>query len=431
MMVEIGRLYELRGEHRKSRELLTRAHELAGRSTDLAVRARTGCAFAGALGRAGEGDRADQLFGAVLRELPDEPQYLLARIQCELSRSELGDAHSNVREAEAAKRMLEESGFRSPPTELQVALRIADAYRLVGRYREADAAFEEAFSLLAALGRDRTQTAGDLLGNWALNARARGQPLQAERLGRRAMEVAGADTSQDRLDPSLLNNLARTLSELRRYSEAIDYAERAYAGALRTGDNTTMLQSLHERAIVYRVRGELGRAADALAELERGMKRLLGPENLRFARLAMEKALLALARGDAAAADSEADHAIALAEAGTDQPQYLRRLLPRRSEIRLRLGRAEEAAGDAERGLGLELAAAEAGERSSNLGVAYLALGRALAAQGRHDEARSAFASAVPHLEPTLGSEHPETLDARRLSAGAVAVPARTEPRAP
>ena len=57
-------------------------------------------------------------------------------------------------------------------------------------------------------------------------------------------------------------------------------------------------------------------------------------------------------------------------------------------------------------------------------------LGRALAAQGRHDEARMAFASAVAHLEPTLGREHPETVDARRRAAGAVAIAARPGPPA-
>jgi len=61
-------------------------------------------------------------------------------------------------------------------------------------------------------------------------------------------------------------------------------------------------------------------------------------------------------------------------------------------------------------------AAAEPGTFSSWRGRAHLALGRALQVQGRSGEARAAFASALEHLEPSLGADHPQTREARRLA---------------
>jgi hypothetical protein len=48
-----------------------------------------------------------------------------------------------------------------------------------------------------------------------------------------------------------------------------------------------------------------------------------------------------------------------------------------------------------------------------------MALGLALRAQGKHDEARAAGRSAVDHLEHALGADHVETREARQLGEGA------------
>jgi serine/threonine protein kinase len=425
MMVEIARLYELRDEHAKGRELLERAWELAGRSSDPASHAMAGCALASALGRSGEGERANEIFWSATSALPEEPQFALQWVNCELRQSEVGDLQVSVAEAESAKRRLEQSGIRSSAAELRVAMRLADAYRLVGRSREADAAFEQAFGRLVTLGRDRTQAAADLLNDWALAMRTLGQPLRAEEMFRRALEIESApvsagdapDAGEEQASPSLLNNLSRVLLDLGRLPEAADYAGRAHRAAAKAGDDTTTLQSLLQLATVQRSLGDAEKAAATLAELEPQMRARLNENNLRFASLYMEQALVAAARGEAGTALAGADRAISLSEAGVErQPQYLRRLLPRRSEIRLRFGRVDEAAADAELALRLELAASAQGVLSSHLGTAYLALARARTAQGRDDEARSAFASALTHLEPALGAEHPDSREAKRLS---------------
>ena len=50
---------------------------------------------------------------------------------------------------------------------------------------------------------------------------------------------------------------------------------------------------------------------------------------------------------------------------------------------------------------------------SSTLGRAYLTLGLALRAQGKRDEALTAFRSAAEYLEKALGPDHPDARSAR------------------
>jgi len=58
------------------------------------------------------------------------------------------------------------------------------------------------------------------------------------------------------------------------------------------------------------------------------------------------------------------------------------------------------------------------GSFSSDLGRAYLALGRALQAQGKGEEARTAFRSAAEHLQNALGgSSRPSARQMAELDA--------------
>lgn len=89
--------------------------------------------------------------------------------------------------------------------------------------------------------------------------------------------------------------------------------------------------------------------------------------------------------------------------------------LSRRSVLELEAGKPEAAAADAFRAVGLLEAVTPPGMFSCYSGRAYLAMGRALQAQGKLEDARDAFRSATLHFEKTLGPEHPESRAARRL----------------
>src|SRR6185312_10892899 len=93
------------------------------------------------------------------------------------------------------------------------------------------------------------------------------------------------------------------------------------------------------------------------------------------------------------------DHAVTIDEAaikdGKEGSYYLPTLLVGRSEIEFQAGRADLAASDASRALALLKEGIKPGTFSCVQGRAFLALGRALQAQNKTDQARAAFRSAA------------------------------------
>jgi len=422
ILIAIGRQYWSQDEDDKARRVLGRAYELSGSLQEHSLRAKAACTLASALARAGEVERAERLVREGLDALPNEPQFALDRVSCLLRGSEVAREGSKVdvgiERARAAQRLLKELPLVSALTELTVSMDLADCYRMAGRNREAAAAFRDAFQRLSSLGRDETQKAGTLLNNWGLVIGLH-QPLEAERLYRQAIRISSADRTERSVSPMLLNNLARTLSDLNRLPEAAAYADRAHARAREAGDEVVVTQSLTVRATICRLRGDLRGAEKLLAEMEQRVRKMLPPGHVVFAALGSERALLAQARGDLPAAKAGADEAVALAERGTQREFYLPRVLLRRAELELQMQLWGEASADAAAALSMWQQTMEPGTLSSVVGRCRLAIGRALQAQGKLEEARASFASALQNLEPTVGADHPLTRDARVAASGA------------
>ena len=419
MLIAIGRQYQIQDEDANARRLLTRAHQLASTLPERSTRAKAACALASALGRTGEFERAEKLLQEAQSDLPNEPQLALHRVFCLMRGSEVarlsGDAKAGLERVQAAQRVLKESRLPAPLLDLRLSIELAEAYRMAGRNREASKTCEEAYARLGSLGRDDTETAGTVLNNWGIVLMALGQPLEAERLFRRAIRISSSDGTERGVSPMLLTNLAGTLVELDRLREAKDYAERACARARRAGNELVVSLTLNRLVAIYRRLGDLTRAEQVLSELEPRWRQMpVG--NRVHALLASHRALLAQAHGSFPVAIAAADQAVELAE---DNPQGLDLpiLLLRRSDLELQVKRLDAARSDAARALGVTQEAAGPGAFSSGIGRAYLALGRALRAQGRRAEARAAFTSALGHLQASLGAEHPETREAR-LRAG-------------
>jgi serine/threonine-protein kinase len=149
ILFAIGRQYGAQDEQGKARRLLTRAYELTRLSADRATRARMGCALADVVADEGEFERADALLREGL-ELPDEPQFALARIFCRLRASQAariaGDGKKAVEFALAAQNEMRASKQASDLLELTVAMDVAESYRMADRNQEANAAFEQAWA---------------------------------------------------------------------------------------------------------------------------------------------------------------------------------------------------------------------------------------------------------------------------------------------
>jgi tetratricopeptide (TPR) repeat protein len=392
--------------------------------SDPSLHAGAACNLGSLLARDQELDRAEQLFQEGIHELPDDPQFAFERISClrqgSMIADERGETEEGISRLQAAREVLSQSPFKSEVTEMRLTMDLAQAYSAAGQDVEAIAAFERAAARLSALGRDDSGTAVALYSNWALELNQIGRPLDAERVYRRVIDLSQANAEEEAVSPMVLNNYARSLRDLARLDDAADYAERAYGAAVQSGHELAINQSLLERARIYIARGDLARAAAALAEVEPRLQEALPPGHYAFASVADGHALIALAKGDLAEALKLSDQAVAIVEAaiksGGQGSFYLPSLLVRRADIKLKAGRAPEAAADAGRALSLLQSSAPAGTLSSSQGRAYLSLARALEAEGKSEESLAASRSAVEQLQSALGPDHPDTLSARQLA---------------
>jgi serine/threonine-protein kinase len=420
----IGVDYSSQDQHGRARPVLERAYQLAQKSADPAVRARSACSLGYALSRDEDLTRADVLIQQGLREMPADPKYAIDRIAClregsELSRQK-GETTEAVRRMEMARQALRQSRFDSDEYEMGTSLDLAAAYSEAGRDQDALREFQRAGSLMSALGRDETQTAVVLYNDWALELEQVGRPLDAEKLYRRVIDISRDNATEDAVSPMVLNNYARVQRQINHLSEAADYAERAYAKAQKTEDALVINQSLLERSRIYLAEHDWHRAEAMLVQVEPRLRKALPPGHYAFAAISGQRGMIAMEKHDLPAAQQLTDEAIAIVEAavkkGGEGAFYLPTLYSQRSAIDLVLGRADQAETDADKALTALNADNGAGVVSSKLGLVYLARARARSAEGKSQQARTDATLAFEQLQKSIGSECPDTVSAQRLA---------------
>jgi eukaryotic-like serine/threonine-protein kinase len=424
LMDWIGDDYAAHGQNGRARPILERAYQISRQSSDPKVRASAACTLGWTLSRDEELARGEALIEEGLRELPDEPLYAIERVACLRLGSGVsaakGDSGEAVRRAEAAQQILRASPLDSDSFEMSAALDLAVAYKDAGRNRESLAEFERSAALIAALGRDDTETAATLYNNWAVELDQAGRTLEAEKAYRRDIEISRDNSTEEAVQGSTLNNYANVLMELDRIAQAADYAQRAYDLAVKAGNEGLISHSLLERSRIYIAQHDLARAESTLAELEPRMQKTLPPGHYAFAAVSRLHALIAMEKHDLPTALRLMNDSIATVEAsvksGHGGAYALPSLYTDRSAIDLASGNAIQAQADAARALAALHANANSGDVSSKIGRAYLAQARAMAAEGKTEPARNAAAQALAQLQGSLGPDHPDTQSARRLA---------------
>src|SRR5262249_39974293 len=148
-----------------------------------------------------------------------------------------------------------------------------------------------------------------------------------------------------------------------------------------------------------------------LDEVEILMRKNLPPTHYAFASLAASRAAVAKAQGNLPLALQLSNQAVEISEAalkarGEGAFAYPGFLL-NRSSIYLAAGNAEQAAQDANTALKFLQSTIKPNTFSTKLGNAYFALGRALEAEGKQQDARAAGKAAADQYEQTLGKDNP------------------------
>jgi tetratricopeptide (TPR) repeat protein len=222
--------------------------------------------------------------------------------------------------------------------------------------------------------------------------------------------------------PMVLNNYARILREVNRLDEAADYAERSYAKAVSVHQELVTSQSLLERGRIYLAQHKPAEASGMLNEVEPRLRERLPKGHYAFAALAADRGMVAEASGDLPAALRFENQAVEIVEAaikaGGEGAFALPGFLVKRSIVEIEAHQPDQAVADANRALTLLQTGAPPGTYSSRTGTAYLALARALEAQGKHQEAQAAARLAATHLQNAVGLDHPDTRAAQELASG-------------
>jgi serine/threonine protein kinase/tetratricopeptide (TPR) repeat protein len=422
LLLSIGDQYRSLDDTDRARDVLQLAYAEARATSDSSIRARSACALAGALVKGSELARARALVAEGMAALPEESRYALDRIYC-LKRSsyverEDGEAATAIARIQEARALHAESPYQSEIQELSLLIDAAESYSQAGRHVDAIPAFEHASTVMSKLGRDQTQQAGTLYNNWALSLDISGRPREAEAIYRRAIEISRSDDSDEAVSPMLLVNYGRALRGVGRLEDAARNAEEAYVRAGQKGFEVVVNQSLLLRATIYRQQGDVARSMAMLDEVEPRMRQALPAGHPAFGSILLERGLTAQAGGDVEAALRLIDEAYAIAEAARlsgGSADYAPRVLIRRAEVRYEAGRPSEAEADARLALDRLGAVLPPEALSTFRADAYLALGRALKAQGKNVEGDAALAEALRHLLSALGPDHPRTIELRGI----------------
>jgi eukaryotic-like serine/threonine-protein kinase len=403
----------------RSLSLLQEAYRLSRGLKDHSIRARAACALAAQVENPKNNERAESLIQEGLRELPDSPDAATDRVFCLLKASSVdastGSLEGSLARVHAAQAILDSSGFSSSYLQLTV-LRSLATDSLESHLPQAIAADKQAIALEKELGYDSTHTAVDTFEQLGVALLRAGRPNEAEQAFRRSNEIQG-----NKIMGYSLQAYADTLRELGRLDEAADYANRAHATILSTNKNKmVMMLCLTTQVRIYRDQANFNHAEATFSELEALTRGILPAGYYYFSILASERSLLSQAEGKLSAALASADQAVSSDEACIRSKRggapWLALFLYRRAAVEVAVGQPDKATDDARRAINLLRTSLGADALSAHIGRSYFQLGRALDAQGKKDEERSAFRTAAEHLEKTLGPDHPETRAARQLA---------------
>src|SRR5215813_4836863 len=136
LMASIGMQYTVLEEAEEGRRILEQAYKLSRSVPEPTVRATAACYLAATLVRTGDLERAEALFQEGLRELPQEPQFALARVEClregSLVAQGSGNGQLGIARMEMAQQVLQNSPFDSDWMRMQVLAELGEAYRISG-----------------------------------------------------------------------------------------------------------------------------------------------------------------------------------------------------------------------------------------------------------------------------------------------------------
>jgi len=401
--------YHSNGDDMRAESLLRRGLSTLSTSADVDLRRKLTCDHAVVMDYAGTGGDVTGILNAVLAEPGIAPQtaaecleYLAHVAQAR------GDLVGALKFAKLGLQRLYQHSAPTPATEAQYLSTIADAECANGRNDEAEKYFQRALDQLAAVGRERSPLAMTVLGNWAVMSEAAGNPRRALELTEQSLRMIAQTSPDIAPSPYVLATKARALYVLGRMQQS----RSVYSACVSDKVPRVRVYCLSGLALASNDLGELDQAEGYLQSAFQAQASIAPADGVTLAKLRTLRGRLALSHGQLAAARADLDAAIA----DESNMFILIPALSSRADLNLAEGRNAAAEVDARRLLALTRQAQGGIRYSNRTGLAWLALGRALANQGNSVESRKALQAAVEHLSNTVDDDHPMLQLARQLA---------------
>jgi serine/threonine protein kinase len=397
----------------RAEALMQQALAAVASSSDLDLRAQLRCDHALIIGSLGKVTEAKSALTAVIdapgtddEQAADCLEYLSYLAQ------DANDAGEALKYGNLALERLRRVPHASPSVMADFLGTVAYAEHLGGHNADAERDYAGALQLFARAGRERSANAISVRNNWGIVSDGAGD-------SRRALEIFDGtllmlrEGGNSQIPPYLIGNQARQLENVGRYPEAraaygrcVELAEKSSSSAQYCLAGLASVAVSTDDPVA--AEGYLAKASAIAGSVPAGSPAALA--------LLLTRGRLALERGRL-----EEARASFTAVIGDQRPiaTTVRALLAR-SELNGRESNWTEAGKDARRGLEIAQQLQGGIAYSSRTGLAWLAIGRALAAQGDSAGAHEAYKAATDHLSHTVDPGFPALADAEeRLRSGA------------
>ena len=386
--------------------LTQRALQMVGPKTDISLQAELACIHAGALMQLGRHEEAGALQEKWTNTAGVEPNVAAYCLQTRARLAQqLTDAAGAARFAETGLQRLREAEQPNRKTEATLLGDLAFAHHLMGKNRDADRHYQQAFDRLTALGRQHSHYSQLMLVDWALVRYAMGDFKRGVEMFDQALGLARRVQGNAPVQTAIVANRAFGLEQLGRYAEALTAYEDAHTGAQASGFPAGMVYALVGQASVRIAIGDLAGAAKSLSRAASMASELPEAHAVRI-RHAMVQAQLQVARGESSTAMEAFSRVIALMTSNQLVHPALANAYRQRAELEAARGDSDSARNDAQRALDLARTLQGGNEYSDLTGRAWLTLGGILREAGENDAADAALASAEANLLHTLGADH-------------------------
>ena len=418
-------LLNILGDQLESRRDYEAAFPLYSEAATLALEVNDVDIAAAALCRAGSTDallnRAADGMPKIekgLDILPHKQVNARTRIDCYLAKAQALAAQGlpTLEVAEAAKQVLPDVNPPDWVDDEHVLALLTSGYVRAMRAADAKQAFLQEETIMVRAGHESDRNAAVHFHNQGMFEWKIGRPLDSRTHLDKvvAIEKVRGGTQIQPLAILLQARIADEMGELR---AAIRQYEQSSAGARAMHDVTTETTANAELLSTLIEAGDYARAGGLFPQVERALHAQFAPTHWWFGVLKMDAALLADHAGNEAQAQGLADDALVMFHDNSPPTYSFPVVLVKHSEFELRHGHTGEAKADAEHALAVYEQTFGKDILSCCIGDAFMAEGRALAAQGEAAAARDRFAKAAVHYLDSLGADNDKTKTAKRLAA--------------